>query len=236
MSPRLRRWIQIAILLMLVGAAVRLVIVFRERGAAPQATPAEAPLLNADYYVVPKRLHDYDVASLRQDLVGRTVWIREGYRYSIYPVDAAGRRANLQREAGTAGPIEKLDVSGVITAPTPGAAGQQQILAVFRRGDVAFALPVGVLKGHDATIFADEVFFYEDPRQLYKHWPAEIWEAIGRHEVRPGMNELQASFAVGMGVPESSAGSVERTVRYPNGGHPLAVIYRDGRAVRIAPE
>lgn len=236
MNPLLRRWLQIAILLLLAAAAVRLVIVFRERSAAPPATKVEAPPLDADYYVVPKKLHDYDVASLRQDLVGRAVWIREGYRYAIYPVDAAGRHVDFQHEAGTAGPIEKLAITAVLTAPTPGSPGQQQVLAVFHRGDTAFALPVGVLKGQNATLYADEVFFYDDPRQLYKHWPAEVWEAVARHQVQRGMNEVQASLAVGMGIPEASAPGADKTVHYPNGGHPLTVTYRNGRAIQVAPE
>jgi hypothetical protein len=224
----------LAILLLIAAAAVRLVIVFRERSATPEEAKVEAPPLEADYYVSPRKLHDYDVKSLRQDLVGRTVWVKEGYRYSIYPVDAAGKRADLKRAAGTAAPIEKLDITAVMTAPTPSTPSQQQVLAVFRRGNAAFALPVGVLKGSNATIFADEIFFYEDPRQLYKHWPAGTWEAVTRHEVRSGMNEFQVGFAAGMGIPEPSAGAREKVVHYPNGGHPLTVTYRDGHAIQIS--
>jgi hypothetical protein len=46
------------------------------------------------------------------------------------------------------------------------------------------------------------------------------------------MNELQASFAIGMGVPQ--AGSVEhKVVNYPNGGNPVQVTFENGRAVDI---
>jgi hypothetical protein len=47
------------------------------------------------------------------------------------------------------------------------------------------------------------------------------------------MNELQADFAVGMGVPDSGSSSYEKTVRYPNGGKPLVVVYHDGKAAEV---
>jgi len=56
------------------------------------------------------------------------------------------------------------------------------------------------------------------------------------HQVKPGMSELQADFAVGIGIPESSSGeSGNRTLNYPNGGNPLSVTYRDDKAVSIKP-
>jgi hypothetical protein len=79
------------------------------------------------------------------------------------------------------------------------------------------------------------MFYVEDPHDLYKHWPADVWQAIAQHEVKPGMNELQADFAVGMGVPEAGASSAEKTVHYANGGKPLTVIYRGGTATDIKP-
>ncbi len=77
------------------------------------------------------------------------------------------------------------------------------------------------------------MFYVEDPHDLYKHWPADVWQAIGQHEVKPGMDELQADFAVGMGVPDAGASSDEKTVRYPNGGKPLVVNYSGGKATEI---
>jgi hypothetical protein len=47
------------------------------------------------------------------------------------------------------------------------------------------------------------------------------------------MNELQADFAIGMGMPERSADSSSKTVHYPNGGSPMTITYRNGRAAEI---
>jgi hypothetical protein len=77
------------------------------------------------------------------------------------------------------------------------------------------------------------MFFVEDPHELYKHWPADVWQAVDKHEVKTGMNEMQADFAVGMGIPDAGASSNEKTVHYPNGGKPLVVVYHGGRAAEI---
>lgn len=232
MTRATRRWIQVLLLLLLGVAGIRLLVVFRQRAdenaAAPK--PQAAPPLAADYYVQPRKLHDYDAASLRKDLAGKPVWIREGYRFTYYPCDGPRHHADFSHEGGTPGPIEKLVIGDVVTQPGPG--GNTQVLAVFSKSGHDWCLPVGVQQGDRKQIFADEIFFYDDPHILYKHWTPEVWAAIDRHEMKPGMNEFQACFAIGMGVPD--AGS-ERVLRYPNGGHPLTVTFENGVATRIAP-
>ena len=47
------------------------------------------------------------------------------------------------------------------------------------------------------------------------------------------MNEMQADFAIGMGVPDAGNSNDEKTVRYPNGGKPLVIMYQDGKATAI---
>jgi hypothetical protein len=80
------------------------------------------------------------------------------------------------------------------------------------------------------------MLFIQDPHELYNHWPSDVWSAIDQHQVKPGMSELQADFAVGIGIPESSSGeSGNRTLNYPNGGNPLSVTYRDDKATLIKP-
>ena len=76
----------------------------------------------------------------------------------------------------------------------------------------------------------------EDPHQLYKHWPADVWQAVEQHQVKPGMNEMQAVFAIGMGRPDAGSSSDEKTVHYPNGGKPLVVVYHGDKAAEIKPD
>ena len=47
------------------------------------------------------------------------------------------------------------------------------------------------------------------------------------------MNEPQADFAVGMGTLDAGSSSNERTLHYANGGNPLVVVYRVGKAVEV---
>jgi hypothetical protein len=227
-----RRWIQLVLVALLLAAGIRLVVVFRQRGGenAPAAKQENAPSLAADYYVQPRKLHDYDAASLRKDLAGQQVWIREGYRFVYYPCDGSRHHADFSHEGGTNTPIEKITIDDVVTQPGPG--GNTQVLVVFSKDGHDWCLPVGVIQGESRQIFADDIFFYEDPHTLYKHWTRDVWSAIDRHEMKPGMNELQASFAIGMGVPAPGS---ERVLRYPNGGHPLVVTYENGVATRISP-
>jgi hypothetical protein len=231
-NSKTKRMIQVALLAAFVLAAIRLVMVFRERkdeGALKMTTQHGVDTgLSADAYVVPKRLHAYDLKSAKQ-LVGKPIWVREGYRSTIYP--APGGKVDFNQEAGTLLPIERIEVKDVRLAPAPN--GVQEVVLLFERTSTELAVPIGTLQGKDYSIYADELFFIEDPHQLYKHWSADAWQAIEQHQMKAGMNELQASFALGMGTPEQSDDSEKRVVDYPNGGHPIIVTYRGGKATRI---
>ena len=98
-----------------------------------------------------------------------------------------------------------------------------------------FSAPIGAEKGGDFKIYSDDAFFIEDPHDLYKHWPADVWQKIDAHEVQVGMSELQASFAIGMGVPEGSGDYGSRTLHYANGGKPLVIAFQNDKAVEIKP-
>lgn len=235
MNGKTKRVIQIALVLAFVAAAVRLVVVLRERkdeGAMKVTTgrPAVDTGLSQDAYVVPKRLHAYDLQSARQ-LVGKPVWVREGYRFTAYP--AAGGRVDFAQDAVTLLPIERIAGTDIRLVPSPGKPGQQQVMLFFAREAQELAVPIGTARGKDFSIYADEMFFIEDPHELYKHWPAEVWQAIERHEMKPGMSEMQASFALGMGTPAKTDDSSARVVVYPNGGRHVTVLYRGGKATRI---
>lgn len=233
----MKQKIQIVLVIAIAVAALRAGWIFYQRHQANQQEQAKeqkgaAPALNPDYYVTPKRLHAYDLKSARE-LTHRPVWVKEGYRYSYYPFNPATHRATLSQEAGLLLPLQKIEVRDVVLAPSGGAPGQKQVLAVFQQEGRNYAFPIGTASASDFRIYSDEILFLEDPRQLYKHWPPDVWDSIEKHEVRLGMNELQADFAIGMGTPERSDDPATKTVKYPNGGKPLTITYRDGKAVEI---
>jgi hypothetical protein len=77
------------------------------------------------------------------------------------------------------------------------------------------------------------MFFIEDPHQLYRHWPPQVWRLIDEHQTKPGMSELQADFALGIGLLQPGSGPSDRTLNYPNGGHPVTIHFENGKAVEI---
>jgi hypothetical protein len=238
MSPEAKKNIQLALLAAMAIAAIRVAVVFYHRhedriAAEQQKKARDLGYSNADYYVNPKKLHPYDLKSAKQ-LTQQPVWAREGYHNAYFPCDPKTKRVDFAHEAGYLGPIEKLTITDVITAvpPTPGE--RRQMLAVFQKEGENYAVPIGSEGDNEYQIFSDDLFFIEDPHELYKHWPAEVWQAVDQHEVKPGMNELQVDFAVGMGIPDSGAGADDRTVRYANGGKPLVVVFRGGKVTEVS--
>jgi len=237
MSPEARHKLQLALLLAMVVAGVRAGYILYQRhqdrlAVERQKQAQNLGYSNPDYYVNPKKLHPYDVKSARQ-LTQQPVWVKEGYRYTYYRYDATRKQVDFAHDAGLLLPIEKLEIKDVITAKPAGAGERQQVMAVFQKDGNTFAVPIGYEANQQYQIYSDEMFFIEDPHDLYKHWSGDVWQAVERHEVKPGMNEMQADFAIGMGVPDGGSSSYQKTVRYPNGGKPLVIVYHDGKAAEI---
>ncbi len=231
MTRKHRRLIQTILAIAMAVAAVRLVLIYRarhERGEPQRTQPGLR--LPSSYYVVPRKLHAYDLKSL-QELTKQPVWVTEGYRYTFYPYD---RHADFKHPVGVLGPLERLEVSQVVNDRGPAAGDPQQLLAVFRKEGERCAVPIGQVQGGEYRIFADEMFLLDDPHRLYD-WPAATWQAIDAHQAKPGMDEIQAGFALGMGIPQRSDDPRQKTVVYPNGGNQVVITYRDGRAVEVKP-
>jgi hypothetical protein len=238
MSPESRKTIQWVLLAAIVVAGIRAGLIFYQRHedavAAERKKAQEVGYSNPDYYVSPKKLYPYDIKSAKQ-LGQQPIWVREGYHSTYYPYDAAKKHVDFAHSAGLLGPIEKLSVTDVIVATPPGAGEKHQVLAVFQKADKSYAVPIGYESEGQFQIYSDDMFFIEDPHDLYKHWPADVWQSVERHEVKPGMNDLQVDFAIGMGIPDRGGSQNERTVRYSNGGKPLVVIYHGDKVAEVRP-
>jgi hypothetical protein len=217
-------------------AGLRVAYIFYERHEeqAQEARQAAPPPLKADYYVTPRKLYPYDLKSAKQ-LTQQPVWVKVGYSITYFPYNKTTGRVDFVHDAGLLLPIEKLDIKDVITASAPKDPGEKQAMAVFARDGKMYAFSIGVEKDNEFHFSSDDMLFIEDPHQLYKHWPADVWSAIDQHQVKPGMNDLQADFAAGMGVPEPGGDDDNKTVNYPNGGKPLSVTYRNGKITDIKP-
>ncbi|MGH9503626.1 MAG: hypothetical protein ACRD20_12315 [Terriglobales bacterium] len=234
MTSEIRRRIQLLLVVAIAAAGLRAgYVVYQRRSDAASQTRQKAPPLNPDYYVIPKKLYPYDLKSAKQ-LTQQPVWVREGYRFTYYPYDRARHHADFSHEAGLLLPIQKLEIEDVVTDTTPHSAHVQQVMAVFEVDGKAYAVPIGSHTGDSYQIYSDEMFFIQDPHDLYKHWPADVWQSIEQHQIKPGMNEFQAYFSIGMGVPERSSDPAVKTVHYPNGGKPVTITFRDGKAAEIS--
>ncbi len=235
-TPEAKRKIQLLLLAVIALAAVRAGYILYQRHAESieQKKKQAAPPLNPDYYVTPKKLYPYDLKSARQ-LTRQPVWTRDGYRYTFYPYDPSRRRTDFAHEAGQLLPIQKLQIKTVVTDLSPGSTDQRQIMAVFQEDRKDYAFPIGSVRAGNYQIYSDNMLYIQDPHELYKHWPADVWQAIEKHEVKPGMNELQADFAIGMGIPQQQSDPAVKAVNYPNGGNPLTITYRNGNAAEISP-
>jgi len=253
MEPsNLKKGIQIFLAIGLVAVGIRTLLIFRERHeTAPK--PQQNAALDADDYVVPHKLHAYDLKSAREGLKNTPVWARAGYGVAYYPYNAATKRADFSHQAGLLAPLEQLQVTDIVLDRAPGSgvgewqgapdarfrvhSDQQQVMAVFSKGGKQFAFPAGTANNGDYHLFLDDLLFIQDPRQLYKHWPAQTWQAIEQHQVKPGMNQLEVSFAVG--VPDGASDPTDQentTYHYPNNGNPLRVAFENGKATQVTPE
>jgi hypothetical protein len=219
--------IQAILAVALVAAASWFYLNMSDRRIQLVEAPRKEVALDPDYYVVPKKLHPQDAKDARE-LMLQPVWGREGYRYDYYRY---GPPVDFRQKAGTLGPIEQLQIKNIVMQASPGSG--RQIMAVFEKDGKSYAFSIGVDDNGTQHIYSDDMLFVQDPHELYKHWPADVWKAIESHEVKPGMSELQASFALGVGVPEGTGTSNPKIVNYPNDGHPVKVTFENGKATDV---
>ncbi|HEX4064625.1 MAG TPA: hypothetical protein VHZ09_01275 [Acidobacteriaceae bacterium] len=194
--------------------------------------------LSQDEMVVPRKLFIDSLDSARA-LVGTPVWIQAGYELDYYPYTA--HHVDFAHKSGVLPSIQQLNITNIVTqkvpanVPTRIARGNEQAFAVFTMpGDSReYATAIGTVQGSDTTFYCDNIFYYDDPHQMYKFWPADIWKAIDQHKPKAGMNELQASMALGVMQQSDSSDYGNRTVSYDAGGKHWAVTFENDKAVQI---
>src|SRR5215510_8743255 len=236
MDPEWRKRIQIIFAVFFVIALARIGYIFYERSHVPEVKKPQPESTSTykvtlDDYVTPHKLFPYDVASARE-LAGKTAWVRTGNQLAYYRYDSRSRRVDTAHSAGLLGPLEKIEIKDVVAQNVR---GQKQVMAVFTRatGPEEYAVSVGAVTNGSYNFFINDVLFIDDPHQLYNHWPAEIWNAIDHHEAKPGMNELQVSFALGANIRVGRGNYGNRTVQYINGDKSTEVTFSDNRATSI---
>jgi len=204
---------------------------------AVQPRAQERPLTN-DEMVQPRKLYIDDLKSAR-DLIGKPVWIQAGYEMDYYPYVA--HHVDFAHHTGVLPSAERLDIKDIVTEKVPAnladriAHGDKQAFAVFTMpGDEKeYATPIGTIQGTDSTYYCDNIFYYDDPRQMYKFWPADVWQAIDAHQPKPGMSELEVAMALGVIQQSQSSDYGNRTVTYDAGGRHWSVTFENDKATSV---
>ncbi len=241
----MKRWhvISAVTLVVLLIAAWRIHSIERERNAPGVQTSRykERPLTE-DELVVPRKMFIDSLQSARA-LDGKPVWIKAGYEIDYYPYH--GKQIDYAHKAGVLPGAQEMDVKDAIEIKAPAGwtshvpRGDKNVFLVFTEPGKSeeFAAPVAVVEGGKSTYYCDDVLYYQDPHQLYKHWPAEVWQAVEQHQAKPGMNELQVAMALGQLQKSESSTLGNRTVIYtleePGGMRHVSVTFVNNQATAV---
>jgi len=199
---------------------------------------------NPDYLVFLKQKRPSTPADVKE-LTGQTLWVSAGAQMEYYP--SSGHHAEYSKPAGTLLGAEPIVVKGVFEQKAPNdatfriAGGDAQVLLAFTKPKSddpkkEYAVPVGYREGKDYTFRMDDIFFYDDPHELYKHWGPQVWKAIDSHQVILGMSESQVQLALGQVSKSVSQETGNRLVVYSNLGHPMAVTFVKDKVTAFRPD
>jgi hypothetical protein len=221
-------------IILLVAVGGRLGMIYHERHAPVKLPPTAATQkLSDDDLVFLKKKRPDSMADIKT-LFGTTVWISAGGQMDYYPY--AGHKVAYAKSAGILLGAEPLLIKDAVEQVAPKTAtyripgGDRQVSLVFtlpKSSDPAkeYAAPVGYRQAGEYTFYTDEIFFYDDPHELYQHWGPEIWKAVDSHQVVLGMNERQVELSLGQVSKSLSQDYGNRRVVFANGGHPMAVTF-----------
>ncbi len=93
-DPELRKKLQIFMAGAIVLAGGRAAYIVYERHVERKEAPKQERALNADFYVLPKKLHAHDLKSARE-LTKQPAWVKVGYGYTYYPVRSGAPQDGL---------------------------------------------------------------------------------------------------------------------------------------------
>jgi hypothetical protein len=234
--------ILISILVTLAIGGIYLFTVFEHRrnpGVIPRES-AEQQLTPDDVAVV--RMMFMTTFQDTQTLVGKSVWMKNGYTMPYYPFK--GSRIDFNKRVGVIPSAQRLDIKKIIKASPPASVddgidhGSRQAFAVFALTGSAdlYATPIGVMQGADEHYYCDLLFYYDDPHTIYDNWPHDVWAAIDAHQVRPGMSELETRMAVGQKSDATGSAEGNRTVHYDQAGKHWTITYANNHATSIKQE
>ena len=240
-----KKWAIGGILLAVLAVGTEVAYIHHERTVAETAVlPPERGLTDPDDLVFLKMERPSTLADLKE-LFGTTVWVSAGGQLEYYPY--AAHHADYGKSVGTLLGDDALAVKEAFEQVAPKSAtfripgGDKQVLLAFTMPKSAdptkeYAAPVGYKQAGDYTFYTDQLFFYADPHDLYKHWGPTVWQAVDSHQVLLGMNERQVQLSLGQVFKSVSAEYGNRLVVYSNLGKPMAVTFVNNHVTAFRPD
>jgi len=232
-------------LLLLIVAGVRIGMIYRERNAPekPVAAPVQQKTADDDLVFLKKKRQS-SMADARE-LNGSPLWVSAGGQMDYYP--AAGKRVDYAKVSGTLLGAQKVEVKDFVEQVAPKAAmhripgGDRQVLMLFtlpgsESPEKVYGVPIGYHEQGQYTFYVDEIFFYDDPHELYKHWGPEVWKAVDSHQVILGMSERETQLALGQVSKSVSKDYGDRLVIFANLGKPMAVTFVKNKVTAFRPD
>jgi hypothetical protein len=225
---------------MLLFAAWRIWSLYKERHepVVVKQGPPERQITQDDL-VHPRKMYIESLKAAKEELKGQTVWMQAGYQLEYYP-DRGGSIVFSQKK-GPLPSIQELKVEDVVEVATPASwvsripRGSKNIFLIFRKPDepAEYAVPMGEVEGGNEEFRMDDLLYYDDPHKLYSYWPANVWQAIDQHQVKPGMSELQTMMSVGQVAQSDSSDYGNRTVTYIAGDRKVTVTFSGDKATEV---
>lgn len=232
-------------LLFLVVIGVRVGMIYRERNAPekPVAAPAREKLGDDDLVFLKKKRQSSMTDA--KELNGSPLWVSAGGQMDFYP--ATGKHVDYAKVSGTLLGAQKLEVKDFVEQVAPKSAthrvpgGERQVLMLFTlpgsdTPTKQYGVPVGYRESGQYTFYLDEIFFYDDPHELYKHWGPEVWKAVDSHQIIMGMSERETQLALSQVSKSVSNDYGNRLVVYANLGKPIAVTFVKNKATAFRPD
>jgi hypothetical protein len=225
-------------------AAIRQRLARRQAALANAAKPAPVSK-DPDDNVVLKAEHPATVQD-EKNLKGRTLWVSAGGQMNYYPFN--GHSVDFSHQSGVLLGAEKILVKDAVEQAAPKAQetrfpdADAEVLLVFTRPDdprnpgKEYAVAVGDREGREYNVLTDQLFFYDDPHQLYAYWGPKVWQSIDAHEAALGMTERQLQMALGQVMTPRADIMGDVKIEFDNQGKPKLVTFANGKAVAIRDE
>jgi len=232
----------ISLLVTLTIGGIYLFSVWRHRqnpGVIPQ-NDASQTLSKDDLVVMREFFPSHFDDTLR--LEGTAVWMKNGYVMPYYPY--TGEQVLFAKRVGVIPAAQRMEVKKIVKAAVPASLddkiehGSRQAFAVFALpGSAAlYATPIGYMQGSEEGYYTDLLFYYDDPRAIYDHWPKDVWAAVDAHQVKAGMSEVETRMSIGRNLHSDGRNEGDRTVTYDQDGKHWTVTYQKNQATAIKSE